>query len=159
MTIGYNFEQLRQHILALSRAPDWDVARREWSLVDVWEADEPQTCPCEHFPIVEICRIHNRVTKQSADVGNVCVRRFLGFRSDLIFQAIKRVRNDSTKSLNADAIAFFRERRLLTPWGVRVSSEHHEETKSLRCADEGPRAHQQEGPRSGQGPRVPGDPG
>ena len=116
MTIGYNFEQLRQHILALSRAPDWDVARREWSLVDVWEADEPQTCPCEHFPIVEICRIHNRVTKQSADVGNVCVRRFLGFRSDLIFQAIKRVRNDSTKSLNADAIAFFRERRLLTPW-------------------------------------------
>ena len=116
MTTGYNFEQLRQHILALSRAPDWHVARREWSLVDVWEADEPQTCPSGHFPIVEICRIHNRVTKQSADVGNVCVRRFLGFRSDLIFQAIKRIRNDSTKSLNADAIAFFRERRLLTTW-------------------------------------------
>ena len=116
MADGYNYRELRGHILKLSSASDWEVARREWSLVDVRQVDEPETCLCGHFPIVQICRIDNRVTSESADVGNVCVRRFLGFRSDLIFQAIKRIRNDSTKSLNADAIAFFHERRLLTAW-------------------------------------------
>jgi hypothetical protein len=56
------------------------------------------------------------MTQRTTEVGNVCVRRFLGFRSDLIFSAIKKIRKDSTKSLNADAIRFFRERGLLTDW-------------------------------------------
>ena len=113
---GYNFKQLQERILALSDAADWDIARKEWSLVDVSEADEPETCLCGHFPIVEICQISNRVTGHKTEVGNRCVRRFLGFRSDLIFTAIKRIRKDISKSLNADAIAFFRERGLFTHW-------------------------------------------
>jgi hypothetical protein len=82
----------------------------------VSEADDPETCLCGHFPIVEICQISNRVTGHKTEVGNRCVRRFLGFRSDLIFMAIKRIRKDISKSLNADAIAFFRERSLLSNW-------------------------------------------
>lgn len=113
---GHNFRQLREGILALSQASDWEVARKEWSLVDISEADEPDTCLCGHFPIIEICQIANRVTGQRTEVGNRCVKRFLGFRSDLIFAAIKRIRKDITKSLNADAIAFFNERGLLTTW-------------------------------------------
>jgi transcriptional regulator CtsR len=34
----------------------------------------------------------------------------------LIFAAIKRIRKDITKSLNADAVVFFNDRGLLTPW-------------------------------------------
>ena len=113
---GYNFKQLREGILALSEASNWDVARKEWALHYVYEADEPETCLCGHFPIIEICEISNRVTKKKVEVGNRCVRRFLGFRSDLIFTAIKRIRKDITKSLNEDAIAFFKERGLLTKW-------------------------------------------
>jgi hypothetical protein len=113
---GYNFEQLRERILAFSEAKDWEVARKEWALVDVYQSGEPDTCLCGHFPIVEICVISNRITKKSTEVGNVCVRRFLGFRSDLIFSAIKKIRKDPTKSLNADAITFFRDRSLLTTW-------------------------------------------
>lgn len=113
---GYNFKQLREGILELSRAADWDVARKEWSLVNVYEADEPETCLCGHFPIVEICQISNRVTGHGTEVGNRCVRRFLGFRSDLIFAAIKRIRKDMSRSLNADAIAFFKERGALNEW-------------------------------------------
>ncbi|MCH9053764.1 MAG: hypothetical protein IIA72_22385 [Proteobacteria bacterium] len=113
---GYNFKQLRERILALSEASAWELARKEWSLVDVYQADEPETCLCGHFPIIEICEISNRVTKKKTEVGNRCVRRFLGFRSDLIFTAIKKIQKDVTKSLNADAIAFFKERGLLTTW-------------------------------------------
>lgn len=113
---GYNFKQLSQAILKMSEAEDWETARKEWALVDVIEADVPDTCLCGHYPIIEICEIHNRVTGQSTEVGNVCVKRFLGVRSDLIFSGIKRVRKDIEKSLNADCIAFFRQRGLLTNW-------------------------------------------
>lgn len=120
---GYNFTQLKKRILALSDAKDWETARKEWSLVGVYDADEPDTCQCGHYPIVEICQIRNRVTTVSTEVGNRCVKRFLGLRSDLIFTALKRIKRDSTKSLNADALAFFRERKLLTAWEYEFSQD------------------------------------
>jgi hypothetical protein len=107
---GYNFEVLSAEILKLSKAQDWAVARREWSLIDIYEADEHQTCLCEHFPIREICVIRNSITKTTTEVGNVCVKRFLGLRSDLIFKALKRIKKDISKSLNEDALVFFYER-------------------------------------------------
>ncbi len=118
---GYNFQQLKAHILPLSKAATWEVAVKEWSLTGIHEADEPETCSCGHFPIIEICSINNRVTGHSTEVGNICVKRFLGLRSDLIFTAIKRIRKDLYKSLNADAIAFFHERRVLNEWEYNFS--------------------------------------
>jgi hypothetical protein len=116
---GYNFQLLKAHILPLSGAKTWEVVVKEWSLTGIHEVDEPETCPCGHFPIIEICSIHNRLTGHSTEVGNVCVKRFLGLRSDLIFAAIKRIRKNLDKSLNADAIAFFHERGLLNEWEYR----------------------------------------
>ncbi|WP_370173021.1 MULTISPECIES: hypothetical protein [Hyphomonas] len=113
---GYNFRQLSKAILSMSRATDWETARKEWALVDIIEADIAETCLCGHHPIWEICAIHNRVTGHKTDVGNVCVKRFLGVRSDLIFTGVKRIRKDETKSLNADSIAFFYQRGILNDW-------------------------------------------
>ena len=116
MTEGYNFAQLREEILERSDADIWEVARKEWSVIDIWESDEPESCLCGHYPIIEMCEIHNRITKEQVIVGNVCVKRFLGFRADLIFESIKRIKKDTTRSLNADAIAFFYSVKLLTNW-------------------------------------------
>ncbi len=113
---GYNFEQLKTAILALSRATSWEVAKKEWRLVDISEADEPETCLCGHYPIIELCTIANATTGKSVDVGNVCVKRFLGFRSDLIFQSLKRIRADRDKSIGPDAAAFFHERGVINAW-------------------------------------------
>jgi hypothetical protein len=113
---GYNFQQLKAAILQLSRATDWEVAKREWALVGITEAEEPETCPCGHYPIIELCSIHNGTTGNSIEVGNVCVKRFLGFRSDLIFRALKRIRRDVSKSLGADATAFFYSRGTINDW-------------------------------------------
>ena len=113
---GYNFKLLQENILALSSASDWETARKEWKLIDIMEVDEPETCLCGHFPIIEVCTIKNNVTGNVADVGNRCVKRFLGFRSDLIFTAIKKIRKDNTKSLNAGAIAFFMSMNAISKW-------------------------------------------
>jgi hypothetical protein len=113
---GYNFKALSTAILQLSRATDWESARKEWSLIHVYESDENETCLCEHYPIREICVIRNKITGHQTEVGNVCVKRFLGIRSDLIFSALKRVRKDETKSLNADAISFFYQSHTINDW-------------------------------------------
>jgi hypothetical protein len=113
---GYNFQQLKAEILALSRATDWEVAKNEWSLVGISEADEPETCLCGHYPIIELCSVHNRITNADVDVGNVCVNRFLGFRSNIIFQSLKRIRKDITKSIGAEATVFFHGRQIINAW-------------------------------------------
>lgn len=120
---GYNFEQLKKRILAMSSATDWEAARKEWALVNIYEADELETCLCGHYPIIEICEIYNKTTSKGTDVGNVCVKRFLGIRSDLIFTAIKRIRKDITKALNADAIVFFKRRGVINQWEYEFSQD------------------------------------
>lgn len=50
MADGYNFQQLKAAILVRSKATDWEVAKKEWKLVEISEADEPETCLCGHYP-------------------------------------------------------------------------------------------------------------
>ncbi|SCX83728.1 hypothetical protein SAMN05216420_10154 [Nitrosospira sp. Nl5] len=116
---GYNFEELKREILARSRASDWELAKKEWQLVAISEAHEPERCLCSHFPIIELCSISNRVTGVSVDVGNVCVKRFLGFRSDLIFASLKRIRKEIQASVGTDATAFFYEQGIINDWEYR----------------------------------------
>lgn len=113
---GYNFEQLKAAILRLSHATNWEVAKKEWRLIEVSEADQPEACLCGHYPIIELCTIANNTTGKSVDVGNVCVKRFLGFRSDLIFRSLKKIRSDMEKAIGLDATVFFYERGVINEW-------------------------------------------
>lgn len=108
--------KLTQEIVALSSTSIWDRAKLEWALHEIYEADEPDTCLCGKFPIIEICILRNRVNGNFATVGNCCVKKFIGLPSDKIFQAVKRVRKDSTKSLNAEAISHAFEKGWLNKW-------------------------------------------
>jgi hypothetical protein len=51
-----------------------------------------------------------------ATVGNCCVKKFIGLPSDKIFQAVKRIRKDELKSLNAEAIQHAFDRRWISEW-------------------------------------------
>ena len=108
--------KLSSEIIALSEADTWDAAKLEWTLLEVYEADEPETCLCGHYPIIELCILKNTRNGNNATVGNCCVKKFIGLPSDKIFQAVKRVRKDITKSLNAEAIEHAFMRGWLTSW-------------------------------------------
>jgi hypothetical protein len=60
--------------------------------------------------------IQNRLNGGRATVGNCCVKRFVGLPSDEIFQGVKRVRKDKSKSLNAEAIHHAFERGWIDSW-------------------------------------------
>lgn len=108
--------KLTQEIMALSVSSNWDVAKLEWKLHEIYEADEPETCMRGHFPIMEICVLSNIQNFNQAVVGNCCVKKFIGLPSDQIFQAIKRVRKDNKKSLNAEAIDHAYQKGWINDW-------------------------------------------
>ena len=108
--------KLTEEIIKLSQSQLWDVAKSEWTLYEIYEADEPERCLCGHFPIIEICTLKNKLNSNYATVGNCCVKKFIGLPSDKIFQAIKRVRKDDEKSLNAEAITHAYDKGWINDW-------------------------------------------
>jgi hypothetical protein len=118
---GYNFQQLKSEILSRSRADDWEIATTEWYLVGVSEGETPETCLCSHFPIIELCTIANRITKIHVDVGNVCVKRYLGFRSDLIFASINGSGRISLKAWVPKRPSFFMSKASSMPGNMAFS--------------------------------------
>lgn len=113
--------KLTKEIIQRSQSDIWDIAKLEWRLSEIYEADEPETCLCGHFPIIEICILKNKLNHQSAVVGNCCVKKFIGLPSDKIFQAVKRVRKDNEKSLNAEAILHAYEKGWINAWEYNFS--------------------------------------
>ena len=108
--------KLTQGIIELSESKNWDSAKLEWCLLEVYEAEVPETCLCGHFPIIEICVLSNKRNGNTTRVGNCCVKKFIGLPSDKIFQAIKRIRKDNEKSLNAEAIQYAHDRDWINDW-------------------------------------------
>lgn len=108
--------QLTSEIISRSVARTWDAAKLEWELKEVYEADSPESCLCGHYPIIELCVLGNKLNRKSATVGNCCVKKFIGLPSDKIFQAVKRVRKDATKSLNTEAIDYAFKRGWINAW-------------------------------------------
>lgn len=115
--------KLGAEIVARSHASTWDQAKLEWELESVFHAEEPETCLCGHFPINEVCVLRNKANGNSADVGNCCVKKFMGLASDKIFQALRRVRNDLSRPLNAETISHARENGWINDWEYRFSMD------------------------------------
>ena len=111
---GHNEAKFKASILALSSSIDWDEAKAEWGLHFVYVDPDDRQCKCEHSPIHQICVIKNRKNSKEAEVGNVCVRRFLRLMSNRIFSVIKRLQVDIHKSLNPASLQLFRERGVIS---------------------------------------------
>lgn len=108
--------KLTEGIVNLSEASTWDEAKLEWDLETIYWVKEPSTCLCGHFPINEICVLRNRHNHQRTEVGNVCVKKFLGLPSDKIFRGINRVAKDVSKALNAEAIDYAHRQDWIDDW-------------------------------------------
>ena len=108
--------RLIKQILSLSQSKNWEIAKSEWLLKDVFFSEEHDTCLCGHYPIIELCIIENKKNTKTATVGNCCVKKFIGLPSDSIFQAIKRIKKDKSKSLNSVAIEHAYTKKWINQW-------------------------------------------
>lgn len=113
---GYNFKRLRDAIISKSVSNDWNFAKLEWRLESVYSADEPETCLCGHHPIIEICVLRNEKNSNHAEVGNVCVKKFMGIASNKVFDCLRRIRDEITRAPNAETIDLFHRQGVLSDW-------------------------------------------
>lgn len=108
-------------IVAKSVSKHWGTAKLEWVLKTIWFAEpkEPESCLCGQFPILEVCVIQNRLNENRVQVGNCCVKRFLGLPSNIVFQGLKRIQQSPEKALNEAATEYAIERGWLTEWDIK----------------------------------------
>ena len=100
----HNFERLKAHILPFSSSSDFQIAKTEWDLVGVEISEELDECPCGK-EIKEHCYIHNRLTGSETYVGNVCINRFMGLDTGILFAGLKRIKADADAAPNDALIA------------------------------------------------------
>ncbi|MCK0752889.1 hypothetical protein [Chromohalobacter japonicus] len=99
----HNRERLAVHILPLSVANDFDIARTEWALIGVEVSEEFDSCPCGQ-EIKEHCYIRNQINGNTTYVGNVCINRFIGIETGNLFAGLRRIAADDTANANEDLI-------------------------------------------------------
>ena len=115
----------------MSDAKDWDSARREWSVLNIYKVDgieNAEQCLCGHYPIMELCYIHNKKTESKALVGNCCVKKFMGIDLNQVFDGLKRIMKDDSKAANAAVIEHCYGNDILTDWEYEFCND----TKSKR---------------------------
>ena len=124
--------KLTQEIIRRSTAPTWAQAKLEWELADVYWQSETETRLCGHYPINEVCVIRNKLNGRSVEVGNVCVKKFLGLSSDRIFKALRRIRTDDARSLSKEAIEHAHAKGWIS--GEGIQSRYGSETQAFAQA-------------------------
>lgn len=95
--------RLTTELIKLSQSQKWSEAKLEWELIGIERMEEPETCLCGHYPILEICTIQNSKTKNESRVGNCCVKKFNN-QSNKIFRSIAAIKKNIEKSLNAETL-------------------------------------------------------
>lgn len=107
--------KLTEEIIKLSESEFWESARNEWTFEYAYYSDDLQRCLCGHYPIKNICVIKNKINKTQTEVGNCCVNKFLGIDDgNKIFTSIKRLKEDSTKSMSLEVLEYLYGKKVLS---------------------------------------------
>lgn len=96
------FKILMETLLEASKSKDWDVAKKEWKVTEIYFVDPEstsgesfyETCSCTHYPIKEVITIKNTLNKNELTIGNCCITKIIGDekenkRHKAIFNALK----------------------------------------------------------------------
>jgi hypothetical protein len=108
-------EILQSKIVELSEHDDWNVAKEQWWLSNIYFL-EGSTCLCTHTPITECCEMVNFVNHNRVVVGNCCVKKFWNLDNKSIFDAAKRIRQDNVKSANKELVEMAYDNHWITQW-------------------------------------------
>lgn len=96
------FKILMDTLLEYSKSKDWDVAKKEWEVKEIYFVDPEstsgesfyETCSCTHYPIKEVITIKNTLNENELIIGNCCITKIIedekvSKRHKSIFNALK----------------------------------------------------------------------
>lgn len=116
------FEILQEKILNQSESKIWEHAKREWKLNYIYENESHQECVCGHYPIKEICVIKNIKNKNQREIGNHCIKQFLGLNTSKLFLSVKKVKKDIVASVDCDTLDYAYENNFISNWDFNFYS-------------------------------------
>jgi len=106
--------KLIDEIIIRSVSDSWETARKEWFFENAYQSEEPETCLCGHFPIINICVIKNTRNGNCTEVGNCCINKFLDIdEGNKIFSSVNRLKKDISKSMSFEALQYLNEKGIL----------------------------------------------
>jgi len=108
--------QLTTAILSYSEAKTWEEAKEEWALNNIYMSETLMICLCGHYPIKEICVLQNKVNANQVEVGNCCVKNFLGVSYDLLFVGLKKVMNNINAAFNKAVLCYVKQQGWIDNW-------------------------------------------
>ncbi|WP_051931188.1 hypothetical protein [Gillisia sp. Hel_I_29] len=116
--------KLTDEIIKLSESDLWNSAKMEWNFEYAYQSEDLQTCLCGHYPIKNICVIENTINKNSTEVGNCCVNKFLGIEEgNKIFVSIKRLKIDPEKSMSPEVLDYLFRKKVITDFENKFYSD------------------------------------
>ena len=121
-----NQKKLIAEILKHSNSPKWEYAKLEWDLKNIFQKDNH--CVCGH-EINDNCVIENIHNGNKMIVGNVCVEKFLPIKSKSIFDGLKRIINDKSKSTSKKMLEYCYLRKILNQWEYEFYNNIHKKRK------------------------------
>lgn len=111
-----NEHQLAREIIQRSVSDEWQWAKTEWVLDHIYFDLGFSTCLCGHYPIKEICVLRNILNGNRTRVGNICVKRFMGIRSDRLFTPFRRIQHNLAASLDQHTIDYAHDQHWINDW-------------------------------------------
>lgn len=98
--------------LNVSESKIWNVAKKEWEIINVYMDYDYDTCTCDHYPIKEIIIVKNIYNNNELTIGNCCINKFFDFdfKGNKFFGALAQ------KKINQTVIDRGYKDRVLNEW-------------------------------------------
>jgi hypothetical protein len=103
--------KLVNELVSRSFANNWDTARSEWKLTNVWQ-ENGGVCVCGKEDIIHHSELTNIITLKTLVVGSCCVRKVLDLRPDLVSTGLQKLKEGG--NMNEEAIYFAYDNKWIT---------------------------------------------
>lgn len=106
--------KLREEIIAMSQADNFEEAKLEWILERVYKG--LGVCLCGHSPILNLCVLRNTKNNEKTIVGSSCVQKFIGINTEQLFKSYQLIVKDIESYLDLAFIDYLFKHDVINKW-------------------------------------------
>ena len=106
--------KLREEIIAMSQADNFDEAKNEWILERVYKG--LGVCLCGHSPIRKLCVLRNTKNNEKTIVGSSCVQKFIGIKTEHLFKSYELIVKNPEAYLDLLFIEYLFKHDVINEW-------------------------------------------
>ncbi len=106
--------KLREEIIAMSQADNFEEAKKEWILERVYKG--LGVCLCGHSPIRKLCVLRNTKNNEKTIVGSSCVQKFIGIKTEHLFKSYELIVKNPEAYLDLAFIDYLFKHDVINEW-------------------------------------------